>query len=66
MCDTGRVCYGMGVKRDGCDARWVWTGVDGGEDGRWRERDWVWTGVDGGEDGRWRGARQGVDGCGRG
>ena len=26
------------------------TGVDGGEDGRWRERDGVWTGVDGGED----------------
>ena len=25
----------------------VWTGVDGGEDGRWRERDGVWTG------GRW-------------
>ena len=44
--------------RDGC-------GWDGGEDGRWRERDGVWTGVDGGEDGRWRGARRGVDGCGR-
>ena len=54
--------------------------MDGGEDGRWRERDgvWtgvrmedggerdgVWTGVDGGEYGRWRGARRGVDGCGR-
>ena len=61
-----------GGERDG-----VWTGVDGGEDGRWREtgcgrmedggeRDGVWTGVDGGEDGRWRGARRGVDGCGRG
>ena len=54
----------------------MWTGVDGGEDGRrvWSgvrmedrgERDGVWTGVDGGEEGRWRGARQGVDGCGRG
>ena len=66
MCDTGRVCYGMGVIRDGCDTRWVrtrvWTVVrteDGGE------RDGVWTGVDGGEDGRWRGARRGVDGGGR-
>ena len=44
-----------GGERDG-----VWTGVDGGEDGRWRERDWVWTGVDGDEDGRWR-----ERGCGR-
>ena len=62
--------------RDGCDTGWMrWVcdrrwrvarrGVDGGEDGRWRERDGVWTGVDGGEDGRWRGARRGVDGCGR-
>ena len=49
-----------GGERDG-----VWTGVDGGEDGRWGERDGVWTGVDAGEDGRWRGARWGVDGCGR-
>ena len=44
-----------GGERDG-----VWTGVDGGEDGRWRARR-----GDGGEDGRWRGARRGVDGCGR-
>ena len=66
-----------GGERDG-----VWTGVDGGEDGRcetgcgrvWTgvrmedggERDGVWMGVDGGEDGRCRGARRGVDGCGRG
>ena len=70
----GWVWYGMGVIRDGCDGcvirGWVWygmgvMGVDGGEDGRWRERDGVWTGVDGGVDGRWRGARRGVDGCGR-
>ena len=49
----GRVWTGVrmedGGKRDG-----VWTGVDGGEDGRWRERRGgrVWTGVrmeDGGE-----------------
>ena len=46
-----------GGERDG-----VWTGVDGGEDGRWRAR----RGVDGGEDGRWRGMRRGVDGCGPG
>ena len=56
--------------RDGCDGCVIEdggseTGVDGGEDGRWKERDEVWTGVDGGEDGRWRGARRGVDRCGR-
>ena len=57
-------------KEDGGERDGVWTGVDGGVDGRWRERDGVWRGVDGGVDGgvdaRWRGARRGVDGCGRG
>ena len=61
----GRVWTGVRME-DGGERDGVWTGVDGGEDGRWRERDGVWTGVDGGEDGRWRGARRGVDGCGRG
>ena len=57
---------------EGSETRCGWTGVDGGEDGRWRgarrgvdgcedgrwrERYGVRTGVDGGEDGRWRGAR---------
>ena len=61
----GRVWTGVRME-DGGERDRVWTGVDGGvvwmEDGG--ERDG--TGVDGGEDGRWRGARQGVDGCGRG
>ena len=61
----GRVWTGVRME-DGGERDGVWTGVDGGEDGRWGERDGVWTGVDGGEDGRWRGARRGVDGCGRG
>ena len=52
----GRVWRGVRME-DGGERDGVWTGVDGGEDGRWRERDGVWTGVDGGEDGRWRGAR---------
>ena len=69
--ECGRWC---GRKMEGSEDG-VWTGVDGGVEGRWGEavarmedggeRDWVWTGVDGGEDGRWRGARRGVDGCGR-
>ena len=55
---------GCGRVWTGQDGRWrerdgVWTGVDGGEDGRWRG---ARRGVDGGEDGRWRGARRGVDG----
>ena len=69
----GRVWTGVRME-DGRERDEVRTGVDGGEDGRWRgwkmegsetmdgERDGVWTGVDGGEDGRWRGARRGVDG----
>ena len=77
----GRVWTGVRME-DGGERDGVWTGVDGGEDGRsetgcgrvWTggrmenggERDGVWTGVDGCEDGRWRGARRGVDGCGRG
>ena len=49
----GRVWTGVRME-DGGERDGVWTGVDGGEDGRWRERDGVWTGVDRGEDGRWR------------
>ena len=65
--ETGRGRVWTGVRmEEGGERDGVWTGVDGGEDGKWGERDGVWTGVDGGEDGRWRGARRGVDGCGRG
>ena len=51
----GRVWTGVRME-DGGERDGVWTGVDGGEDGRWTgvrmedggERDGVWTGVDGG------------------
>ena len=59
---------------DGGEPDGVWTGVDGGEDGRWGGSETgcgrVWTGVrmeDGGEqDGEWTGVDGGEDGRRRG
>ena len=46
----GRVWTGVRME-DGGERDGVWTGVDGGEDGRWRERDGrVWTTVYGGSE----------------